>query len=48
MTDKPIFYGCHETEAATFWRSFIQVMTAYIVGISTGLFLAVAAVKFLA
>jgi hypothetical protein len=48
MTDKPIFYGCHETEAETFRRSFTQVMTAYIVGISTGLFLAVAAVKFLA
>jgi hypothetical protein len=48
MTDKPLYIGCRETEAETFRRSFTQVMTAYIVGISTGLFLAVAAVKFLA
>lgn len=47
MNDKPIYHGCRETEAATFWRSFIQAMTAYVIGVSTGLFLAVAAVKFL-
>ena len=47
MTDKPIFHGCYETEAETFRRAFTQVMTAYVIGISTGLFLAVAAVKFL-
>ena len=47
MTDKPYYYGCRKTEADTFWKEFWQVMAGYIIGISTGLFLAVAAVKFL-
>ena len=47
MTDKPIYHGCYETEAAAFRRAFWQVMTGYAIGVSTGLFLAVAAVKIL-
>jgi hypothetical protein len=45
MNDKPIFYGCYETEAETFKRQFWQVLAAYLWGSAITLFLVVAYIK---